>query len=69
MGMVTSFELLLGIVLLAASFGGLWVSRPVDGQLKSFARNGRDVYIAIAITVGIGLGISAFVAGVAALMN
>jgi len=67
--MVTSFELILGIVLLAASFGGLWVSRPVDGQVKSFVQGGRDVYIAIAITVGIGLGISAFVAGVAALMN
>ena len=67
--MATSFELLLGIVLLAASFGGLWASRAVDGHVKSFAQNGRDTYIAIAITVGIGLGISAFIAGVAALMN
>jgi hypothetical protein len=67
--MGTSIELLLGIALLAASFGGLWASRAVDGQLKSFAQNGRDTYIAIAITVGIGLGISSFVAGVAALMN
>jgi hypothetical protein len=67
--MATSFELLLGIVLLAASFGGLWASRAVDGQTKSFAQDGRDVYIAIAITVGIGLGISALVAGVAALMK
>ena len=66
---MASFELVLGIVLLAASLGGLWVSRAVGGQVKAFAQDGRDVYIAIAITVGIGLGISAFVAGVAALMR
>jgi hypothetical protein len=69
MGMVGSFELLLGIVLIAASLGGLWASRAAGGQVKSFARDGRDVYIAIAITVGIGLGISALVAGLAALMS
>jgi hypothetical protein len=67
--MATSFELLLGIVLIAASLGGLGASRAVGGQVKSFAQDGRDVYIAIAITVGIGLGISALVAGVAALMR
>jgi hypothetical protein len=67
--MGTSIELVVGVVLLAASLGGLWVSRAVDGQVKSFAQNGRDTYIAIAITVALGLGIASFVAGVAALMN
>jgi hypothetical protein len=63
------FELLLGVLLLAASFGGLWYSRPVGGKMRPFARDGRDTYIAIAITVGVGFGISALVAGVVALTN
>jgi hypothetical protein len=63
------FELLVGVALLVASLGGLWFSRPVDGELRPFARNGRDTYIAIAVTVGVGFGISALVAGVVALSN
>jgi hypothetical protein len=62
------FDLLLGILLLAASIGGLWYSRPVNGQMRSFARNGRDTYIAVAITVGVGFGIAAVVSGVVELM-
>jgi hypothetical protein len=61
--------LLVGIVLLVAAVAGLWASRAVDGHVKSFAQDGRDVYIAIAITVAIGLGISAFIAGVSGLMS
>jgi hypothetical protein len=67
--MGTSVELLVGVILIAASAGGLWVSRAVDGQVRSFAADGRDTYIAIAITVALGLGIASFVAGVAAVVN
>jgi hypothetical protein len=63
------FELLVGAVLLVASFGGLWFSRPVDGKIRRFAQGGRDVYIAIAITVGVGLGIAFLVAGVISLTS
>jgi hypothetical protein len=57
--------LLLGAILLIASIGGLWFSLPVDG--RAFARQGRDVYIAIAITAGVGIGVSAFILGLAAI--
>jgi hypothetical protein len=63
------FELLLGIFLIAASIGGLWFSRAVGGEVRPFARNGRDTYIAIAVTIGVGFGISALVAGLVALNN
>jgi hypothetical protein len=62
-------KLVIGITLLVASVLGLWFSRAVDGNTRAFVRNGRDVWIAISITVGVGLGISSFVAGVAALAN
>jgi hypothetical protein len=45
--------LLLGAILLIASIGGLWFSLPVDGQMRAFARQGRDVFIAIAVTAGV----------------
>jgi hypothetical protein len=61
--------LLLGIALIFASIAGLWASRAVGGNVKPFARHGRDVYIAIAITVGVGLGISALVDGLVVLAN
>jgi hypothetical protein len=47
--------LLLGAILLIVSIGALWFSLPVDGQMR-FARQGRDVWIAIAITTGVGIG-------------
>jgi hypothetical protein len=62
------FDLLLGVLLLAASIGGLWFSRAVGGQVRPFARNGRDTYIAVAVTVGVGFGIAALVSGVVELM-
>jgi hypothetical protein len=62
-------QLLIGIGLLVASFAGLWFSRPVGGEMRSFAQGGRDVYIAIAVTVGVGLGLSSLVAGAVALAN
>ena len=53
--------LLLGAILLIASIGGLWFSLPVDGQMRAFARQGRDIFIAIAITGGVGIGLSALI--------
>ncbi len=32
---------------------------PVDGQMRAFARQGRDIWIAIAVTTGVGIGLSA----------
>jgi hypothetical protein len=61
--------LLLGAILLIASIGGLWFSRPVDGQMRAFARQGRDVWIAIAVTTGVGIGISALIAGLSAIQG
>ena len=56
--------LLTGIIILVASLGGLWVSLPgADGQAKPIVRNGHDIWIAIAITVGAVLGIGAIVVG------
>jgi hypothetical protein len=62
-------QLLVGIIILVASIGGLWFSRAVGGKVRPFAQGGRDTYIAIAITVGVGLGISFLVSGVVALNN
>jgi hypothetical protein len=61
--------LLLGAILLIASIGGLWFSLPVDGQMRAFARQGRDVYIAIAITGGVGIGLSALIVGLAGIQG
>jgi hypothetical protein len=61
--------LLLGAILLIASIGGLWFSLPVDGQMRAFARQGGDVWIAIAVTAGVGLGVSALIAGIASYAN
>jgi hypothetical protein len=49
--------------------GGLWFSLPVDGQTWAFARQGRDVWIAIAVTAGAGLGVSALIAGITSYAN
>jgi hypothetical protein len=56
---------LLGAILIIVSIGGLWFSLPVDGQMRAFARQGRDIYIAIAITGGVGIGLSALIVGIA----
>ncbi len=60
---------LLGAILLIASIGGLWFSLSVDGQMRAFARQGRDVYIAIAITGGVGIGLSALIVGLAGIQG
>jgi hypothetical protein len=52
-----------------ASFGGLWFSLPVDGQMRAFARQGRDVFIAVAVTAGVGIGVSALIAGITSYAN
>jgi hypothetical protein len=44
-------------------------SLPVDGQMRAFARQGRDVWIAIAITTGVGIGVSAFIVGLSAIQG
>jgi hypothetical protein len=56
---------LVGAILLIASIGLLWFSLPVDGQMRAFARQGRDIYIAIAVTGGVGIGLSALIVGIA----
>jgi len=56
-------ELVLGIVLIVAAIGLLWFSLPVGGHMRPFARNGRDVWIAIAVAAGVGLGIGFIIAG------
>jgi hypothetical protein len=56
-------ELFVGVLLVAASFGGLWYSLPVGGQIRPFARDGRDIWIAIAVASGVGLGIAFIIAG------
>jgi hypothetical protein len=61
--------LVLGAILLVASIGGLWLSVPVNGRMRSFALHGRDTWIAIAVTTGTGLGISSLIAGINSLMN
>jgi ABC-type lipoprotein release transport system permease subunit len=42
---------------------------PFDGQMRAFARQGRDVFIAIAITGGVGIGVSALIVGLAAIQG
>jgi hypothetical protein len=62
-------EVLIGVLVIVVSIGGLWFSLPVGGQMRSFAQNGRDTYIAIAVTVGIGLGFAVLIAGIALLVE
>jgi hypothetical protein len=59
--------LVIGVILLITSIGGLLVSLPVDGRMRAFALHGNDTWIAIAVTTGIGLGISSLIAGFAML--
>jgi hypothetical protein len=59
--------LLVGVLLFIASIGGLWFSLPVGGHMRPFLQGGRDILVAIAVTTGIGLGVSAFIAGVTSL--
>ena len=59
----------LGAILLIASIGGLWFSLPVDGEMRAFARQGRDIFIAIAITGGVGIGVTALIVGLAAILG
>jgi hypothetical protein len=56
-------------ILLIASIGGPWFSLPVDGQMRAFARQGRDIWIAIAVTTGMGIGVSALIVGVSAILG
>jgi hypothetical protein len=37
--------------------------------MRAFARQGRDIYIAIAITGGVGIGVSALIVGLAAILG
>jgi hypothetical protein len=59
--------LLAGIIILVVAAGGLWFSLPVDGQVRPFAKNGGDTLIAIAVSVGIALGVGAVVVGIGAI--
>jgi hypothetical protein len=56
--------LIVGIITLVAALGGLWFSLPVDGKIRPFAKSGGDTLIAIAVSVGIALGIGAVVVGI-----
>jgi hypothetical protein len=60
-------QFIAGAVLLVASIAGLWFSRAVDGQMRAFARDGRDTWIAISVTTGVGLGIGFVIAGATSL--
>lgn len=60
--------LLVGIVLFIGSFGGLWLSLPVGGQMRSHVQGGRDVWIAIVITTCIGLSAASLIVGISALV-
>jgi len=56
--------LLMGVVLLAASIGGLWASLPgADGKVKPFVAAGFDPWIAVALTFAGTLAIGAIVFG------
>ena len=58
---------ILGLVLLALSIAGLWLCLPdKSATIKPFLRGGLDIFAALAITGGIGIGILLFVIGVAA---
>ena len=56
--------LLIGIITISASLGGLWFSLPTaDGQMKPFLANGVDTWVAVAITVSLALGIGGLIVG------
>jgi hypothetical protein len=62
--------LLIGTLLLIASIGGLWFSIPAHGeQIRPFAKHGRDVWIAIAVTAGVGFGVGFLIAGVTSIVE
>jgi hypothetical protein len=54
---------------LTVSIAALLFSMPVGGQMRSFARHGNDVWIAIAVTAGMGFGIAARFHGASALLE
>jgi hypothetical protein len=37
--------------------------------MRAFARQGRDVFVAIAVTAGVGIGVSALIAGITSYAN
>jgi hypothetical protein len=57
-------EVLLGAVISGASIAALWVSRPIEGKMRPFLANGVEVWVAVAITLGIGFGVAKMVMGV-----
>lgn len=62
--------LLTGVIVTSASIGGLWFSLPgADGQIKPFARNGLDAWLAVMVTVGVALGLGALVVGIVELVG
>lgn len=61
--------LLVGVLLFVGSIGGLWFSLPVGGHMRPFVQGGRDVWIGIAITTGLGLSAAALTTGVASLVG
>ena len=61
--------LLAGVAALVAALIGLWFCLPVDGQMRSFAQGGRDTWIALAVTAGVGLGIGFMIAGITEMAN
>ncbi len=64
------FQLFAGAVLFVASFAGLWFSLPDrDGQMKSFAKGGGDIWIAIAVAASVGLGVGFLISGITELAN
>jgi hypothetical protein len=63
-------ELVIGALLLIGSIGGLWFSIPSHGQqIRPFAAHGRDIWIAIAVTSGVGMGIGFLIAGVTSMLE
>jgi hypothetical protein len=62
--------LIAGVVILAGVLGGWRYCLPnASGQMKPFLREGRDTWIAVAITVGVALGFGALVVGVTSMMG
>jgi len=57
-------HVLVGAVLFIVSTAVLWFSMPVRGQMRSFARHGNDIFIAIAVTAAFGFGLAALILGV-----
>ena len=61
--------LMSGVLILAASIGGLWFSLPTEARISPIAQHGRDTLIAIVVTIGSGLGLGAIVFSIASLIN